>query len=448
MATLPILYCIHASDAPRHLGKIQQLSQKFKQEQRITDFTPLFANEALTSLPERFKENDLIILLLTYGLEAKRKDAATLLTKVKDKFPEIIIAEIVIDNIPLVNEYITLPKDLKPIRDPQNMDTAWNKIEENLKQMLPTTVVGLKKYLKYAVPVIVVLAALVIWKLASIEKANPTYTFNNVGSYAVKLTASGNDRVDATQHKTVVSHKPAQTPSPIAKFIPSKTECLIPCTISFANQSQNATAFAWDFGDGPSSTDNSPSHKYTAGGEYQVRLVARRDDQHIEATAKIKVEATVNVEPLKIVTSSNNASLAAGDREIDSDDWTSVEVSYTMTIVNARREVQLRVEWYAQERNKDKSKGNTRFMSSKNYTVFNIASCCPGTVIDNVTGIDMSANREQYYQGEAHGRKPFPTTGSLRDIQVQFDGPQSNDQTLQSLTATLQGFSVKLRASN
>jgi len=65
-----------------------------------------------------------------------------------------------------------------------------------------------------------------------------------------------------------------------------------------------------------------------------------------------------------------------------------------------------------------------------------------------VTGIDMSANREQYYQGEAHGRKPFPTTGLLRDIQVQFDGPQSNDQTLQSLTATLGGFAVKLRAIN
>jgi hypothetical protein len=453
MATLPVLYCMNASDAPRHLGKIQQLSRKFKQEQRITDFVPILAADALTTLPGNFKENDLIILLLTYGLEAKRKDTATLLTKVKDKFPESNIAEIVIDNIPLVNEYITLPKDLKPIRDALNMDAAWNEIEENLKEMLPTRALDWKKYLKYTIPVMVALAALLIWipwekKLASSEKANSTYTFNNGGSYAVKLTASRNDRVDATEHKTIVGNKPAQTPSPIAKFIPNKTECMIPCTISFTNQSQNTTAFNWDFGDGSSSTDTNPSHKYTVGGDYQIRLVALREDQRIEATAKVKVKDIVNVEPFNIVTASNDASLVAGDREIDSDDWTSVEVSYAITIVNARREIQLRVEWYAQERNSNKSKGNTRFMSSKNYTVFNIASCCPGTMIDNVTGIDMSANREQYYQGEAHGYKPFPTTGSLQNIKVKFDGAQANDLTLQALTATLTGFSVKLRASN
>jgi PKD domain len=339
-----------------------------------------------------------------------------------------------------------------------------------------------RKLLKYAVPVIVVLGAL-LWNpmkkkprhnfvaltansteseasneanfensANNADAANFSRPFNDNDTDTVKLKPSSNGKVDATTRSIVVGAtglpQAEQAQAPIAKFIPNRTNCRIPCNISFTNQSQNATAYNWDFGDGSSSTDANPSHLYAVGGDYQIRLVALRDDQRIEATAKIKVEDIMKVEPRNIVTASNDASLVAGDREIDSDDWTSVEVSYSLTIVNERREVQLRVEWYAQERNKDKSKGNTRFMSSKNYTVFNVASCCPGTLIENVTGIDLSAEREHYFQGEAHGYKPYPSTGSLRNIKVKFDGPQSNDQTLQALTATLAGFSVKIKASN
>ena len=284
------------------------------------------------------------------------------------------------------------------------------------------------------------------------DAATLYHSSHNNGADTIKLISSSNGKVDATSPSIFFSNTPLksaeQTQAPIAKFTSSRTNCRIPCDINFTNESQNATAYNWDFGDGSSSTDANPAHRYAVGGDYQIRLVALRDDQRIEATAKIKVEDVIKVEPRNIVTASNDASLVGGDREIDSDDWTSVEVSYSLTIVNQRREVQLRVEWYSQERNNDKSKGNTRFMSSKNYTVFNAASCCPGTIIENVTDITMSARDEHYFNGEAHGYKPFPTTGSLQNIKVKFDGPQSNDQTLQALTATLAGFSVKLKTSN
>ena len=45
-------------------------------------------------------------------------------------------------------------------------------------------------------------------------------------------------------------------------------------TVSFSNFSQNATSYAWDFGDGMSSTEESPSHTYAAAGDYTVILTA------------------------------------------------------------------------------------------------------------------------------------------------------------------------------
>lgn len=43
-------------------------------------------------------------------------------------------------------------------------------------------------------------------------------------------------------------------------------------TVQFTNQSQYATAFAWDFGDGTTSVQANPSHTYSAPGPYTVKL--------------------------------------------------------------------------------------------------------------------------------------------------------------------------------
>ncbi len=44
--------------------------------------------------------------------------------------------------------------------------------------------------------------------------------------------------------------------------------------VAFANYSQNASSYVWDFGDGESSTDENPVHAYAAGGTYEVTLTA------------------------------------------------------------------------------------------------------------------------------------------------------------------------------
>jgi len=109
------------------------------------------------------------------------------------------------------------------------------------------------------------------------------------------------------------------------------------------------------------------------------------------------------------------------------------------------REIQLTLSWYAQERNSNKSKGNTRYRSSKTFTLFRAES---GSVIDEVQGIELSANREQYYSGEVHGFKTFPATGSLGDIKVRVDADGEHDKQQQALTSTLGGLSVNLKPNN
>lgn len=63
---------------------------------------------------------------------------------------------------------------------------------------------------------------------------------------------------------------------PVAECIQPPVGCYPPHTVQFDNTGRG-TSFAWDFGDGQTSTDFSPSHTYTQSGLYRVRLVAYQE---------------------------------------------------------------------------------------------------------------------------------------------------------------------------
>lgn len=52
------------------------------------------------------------------------------------------------------------------------------------------------------------------------------------------------------------------------------TSCIAPFTVNFNNTSTNGSTFQWNFGDGNTSTQTSPSHTYTSNGTYNVTLIA------------------------------------------------------------------------------------------------------------------------------------------------------------------------------
>ena len=65
---------------------------------------------------------------------------------------------------------------------------------------------------------------------------------------------------------------PIEACQPIAKFEIINDGCVLGCTIDFNNTSESATSFSWDFGDGNSSTEKSPSHVYESAGKFDVVL--------------------------------------------------------------------------------------------------------------------------------------------------------------------------------
>lgn len=65
-----------------------------------------------------------------------------------------------------------------------------------------------------------------------------------------------------------------------------------PITAVFVNTSTNANSYKWDFGDGQTSTEKSPTHKYKGIGVYKVQLTATASNGKMSTYAKnVTIEA-------------------------------------------------------------------------------------------------------------------------------------------------------------
>jgi hypothetical protein len=65
-------------------------------------------------------------------------------------------------------------------------------------------------------------------------------------------------------------------------------------SISFTNLSSNYESVFWDFGDGITSTDENPTHKYTLNGSYTVILTAITNTACIQDTLTISITVNIN----------------------------------------------------------------------------------------------------------------------------------------------------------
>jgi len=100
---------------------------------------------------------------------------------------------------------------------------------------------------------------------------SPAHTYAAAGTYTVTLTATnayGEDTETKTDLITVLT-------SPTAGFTVNTTEGNAPLTVAFTDTSTgDITGWAWTFGDGETSTTQSPVHTYAAPGTYTVTLNA------------------------------------------------------------------------------------------------------------------------------------------------------------------------------
>jgi PKD repeat protein len=106
------------------------------------------------------------------------------------------------------------------------------------------------------------------------DEQNPSHTYAAEGSYDVSLTvtnAFGTDTESKAGYILVVT--------PVgAAFSASPAAGIVPLAVTFTDLTTgDPTAWAWDFGDGASSTQQNPSHTYGDPGYYTVSLTASKD---------------------------------------------------------------------------------------------------------------------------------------------------------------------------
>ena len=100
---------------------------------------------------------------------------------------------------------------------------------------------------------------------------NPSHTYATQGNYNIFLRVRGPG--GANRAFAVVSVVNPQIPAPIANFTPDNTGGNAPFNLQFTNTSTGQiTAYRWDFGDGTTSGDANPIHRYEQVGIYTVKL--------------------------------------------------------------------------------------------------------------------------------------------------------------------------------
>ncbi|MGD9404299.1 MAG: S8 family serine peptidase [Anaerolineae bacterium] len=100
---------------------------------------------------------------------------------------------------------------------------------------------------------------------------NPTYEYAAAGVYTVSLTVTGPGGADEEVKDGYITV--TNPPPPVAGFSGSPISGEAPLDVSFTDESTGViSGWAWDFGDGGSSTLQNPTHEYTTAGDYTVSL--------------------------------------------------------------------------------------------------------------------------------------------------------------------------------
>ncbi|MEO1518033.1 MAG: PKD domain-containing protein [Bacteroidota bacterium] len=105
------------------------------------------------------------------------------------------------------------------------------------------------------------------------SQTNPEKLYNRSGIYPVQLVA-----INQYACRDTFGDDLRIYPQPKAELAIGDAEGCVPVSVLFENNSENANIFRWNFGDGQSSDERTPSHTYETKGRYDVELIASIDD--------------------------------------------------------------------------------------------------------------------------------------------------------------------------
>ena len=168
------------------------------------------------------------------------------------------------------------------------------------------------------------------------------------GTYSVTFDADGylpkTITVTVTDKQTVIENVQLAKALPIANFNAVKTQyCSAPANVTFVNTSTDASSFLWNFGDGETSTDENPTHTYSALGKYTVSLTVQGTFGGSDAITKTDFIDIDSIYPCEYnmlnsgtqtITTCNGILYDNGGSTANYID--NVDVSTTITVANAK----------------------------------------------------------------------------------------------------------------
>jgi len=135
---------------------------------------------------------------------------------------------------------------------------------------------------------------------------NPAHTYSTVGNYTAKLTV--NNKNGTNSNVTTITVLESLPVYPVPNFNANPISGIAPLTVFFTDSSQNAAAWSWNFGDGTNSSEQNPTHTYSAEGTYTVNLKVN----NTIGTSPQTATATITVQGSSSEGSSGGSSHSSG----------------------------------------------------------------------------------------------------------------------------------------
>ncbi|AKB48667.1 hypothetical protein MSKOL_2890 [Methanosarcina sp. Kolksee] len=129
---------------------------------------------------------------------------------------------------------------------------------------------------------------------AASTEQNPVHKYSKVGNYTVALiaiNAAGNNTTTKENYITVIE-------KPVANFTSNVTSGKAPLTVAFTDKSTGLPEkWKWNFGDGTTSREKNPTHKYLQEGKYKITLTVSNTAGSSTVTKTNFIKVTTNTRP-------------------------------------------------------------------------------------------------------------------------------------------------------